>query len=500
MALKGAKRQAGVGDAAWGQATPRAVEIALRFGLGAAPAARRRAWPAEAEIEPGRITLVTGPSGSGKSRLLAALAQQRLDAICVNTLPFPLDVTVLDAVAPGKPLAEALGALSACALAEPALWLRRFAELSVGEQFRARLARAVSLVRSDVDGLLLCDEFGSNLHRRVAKAIAYSLRKLSRRTRIAFVLATAHDDLATDLRADTTIRLSAAGEAMLEPPTLTASGPSFATSYRVERGSLQDYAALASMHYRRSPRIGFVDRVFVLRDDGNGEVLGVVLYGHPPLELSLRNVVTGRRFVRNPVRLNREMRILRRLIIHPDVRGCGFGRRLVAETLPHVGTPFVECLATMGLVHPVFEKAGMRRVGICPAPARQRRWLHELRMLGADVASADFVRTVCCHPRARRIVTQAVAAWYRPSVGNAERRAARQTPAALARTFRQIVGSQPVYYLWSRDAASAGAHPQHGGMGPDVTSGQAFRPESVPMVWREGDSARAVCRQRKQRA
>ncbi|MBN1490481.1 MAG: hypothetical protein JXA69_11245, partial [Phycisphaerae bacterium] len=212
MVLKGAKRQAGVGDAAWGLATPRAVEIALRFGIVAESATRTWAWPPKAEIEPGRITLVTGPSGSGKSRLLAALAQQRPDAICVNSLPFPLDVTVLDGVAPGKPLVEALGVLSACALAEPALWLRRFAELSVGEQFRARLARAVSLLPNDAGGLLLCDEFGSNLHRRVAKAIAYNLRKLSRRTRIAFVLATAHDDLATDLRADTTIRLSAAGE------------------------------------------------------------------------------------------------------------------------------------------------------------------------------------------------------------------------------------------------------------------------------------------------
>ena len=48
----------------------------------------------------------------------------------------------------------------------------------------------------------------------------------------------------------------------------------------------------SAVHYREADELGFVDKVFVLRERGSGERLGIVVYAHPPLELALRNRAT----------------------------------------------------------------------------------------------------------------------------------------------------------------------------------------------------------------
>ncbi len=446
--------------------TPRELDVCLRFGVVPPAATGMAAWPAQVSGRRGSIVLIVGPSGAGKSRMLSRAAEIHPGSRWVRRSDFPRDVSVVDAVAPGEPLVEAVRVLTACSLGEPRLWLRRFEELSDGEQFRAMLARAVSLRRRTPEAPLLCDEFCASLHRRVARAVAFNLRKLVTREGLVVLAATAHDDLTEDLRPDAVIRLSRKGDVTVERPAAEARDaeaagvngcgrPSFARHLEIQRGSMRDFAELSDLHYRDRDRIGCVEGVFVVRDVSQGEVLGVVVYGHPPLELSRRNEATQGRFVRNAALLNREMRILRRLVVHPDVRGCGLGRWLVAQTLPRVGTRYVECLAAMGLVNPVFEKAGMRRVGVCAGSSRREGVLRHLRQMGADPFSAEFVRLVCRRPGVRRIVAQAVYDWYRAGTGGAGDRVARTGPAQLARTFRQLVGSQPVYYLWEREAGGA---------------------------------------------
>lgn len=443
-----------------GGGSARMTEIALRFGVSVSmgPAIA----PAEPAIptSPGSLTLISGPSGSGKSTLLRAVARAHPTARLVQTVPFPSDVPVVDAIAPTRPVDEAIGVLTACGLGEPALWLRRFSELSEGEQFRARLARAVSLVRRETGDRpggkcvpLLCDEFGSNLHRRLARALAFNLRKLTTRERLALVVATSHDDLEQDLSPDRIVRPGGARPCVEEFRRPAAEAVSFASSLRIERGTYADYSAFSSMHYRGGGHLGFVDKVFVCRDGLDGPVLGVAVYAYPTLELKVRNHATGRRFCRRPDCLNRELRLLKRLIVHPDVRGCGIGHWFVRRTLPLVGTRFVECLTAMGAVNPVFEKAGMRRIGWCEPPSLHRRAVAELRAAGVDPGSADFVSQVCRRPAVRRIVAAAVLKWYRATSGKPTEQFAGRTPSELARTFRQLMGSEPVYYLWAADEA-----------------------------------------------
>jgi len=435
------------------QPTARLVEICLRFGIPMIEPAHPHVPDLDLDLRPGTITLVTGPSGAGKSLLLAEIARRFPTAREVSRVPFPLDVAVVDAVAPTRAVDEAMSLLTACGLGEPMLWIRRFDRLSEGEQFRARLARAISLhERQSGAGPLLVDEFGAVLHRRLAKAVAFNLRKLVRRRRLVLVVATAQEDLKRDLAPDTVVRLGE-GAARVESnkPSRGRLTFSLARRLRIERGSLRDYAAFASMHYRKRDNLGFIDRVFVMREGPGGPLLGIVVYGRPALELSLRNRATGGRFVRNAKRLNREVRVLKRLVIHPDVRGCGLGRRLVERTLPLAGTRFVECLAAMGAVHPVFDRAGMRRIGVVRAPSSRDAAVRALAAMGVDPLGADFVSQVRRRQSVRRIVAEAVFDWYRSTTGGGEQRVARQTATVLARTFRQLAGSQPVYFLWSRD-------------------------------------------------
>lgn len=443
--------------------TPRLVEVCLRFGVPLSQGGRTLLSGVSLDLRPGSVTLIAGPSGAGKTLLMRQIARCFPLSQVVGDVDVPADVAVMDAVAPTRPIGEAIGLLTACGLGEPLLWVRSFDALSQGERFRARLARAISLWRRNGGrGPVLCDEFGSLLHARLAKAISFNLRKLAARERLAVVVATSREDIEADLRPDRVIRLVAGhcgtesrpdSFQLLKRPSNDGAGAklSFADNLQVVPGTLRDYEVFAAMHYRQRQQVGFVSSVFVLRDRTNGELLGVVVYGHPSLELALRNKATSGRYVRRARLLNREVRVLKRLIIHPDVRGCGLGHELVRRTLPMAGARFVECLAAMGAVNPVFEKAGMRAVGVCCGSAGSEAALAWLRAAGADPLEATFTSHVRCRPAVRRVVAREVANWYRATTGGGEQRVRRQTPTFLAQTYRQLAGSQPVYFIWAAE-------------------------------------------------
>jgi GNAT superfamily N-acetyltransferase len=330
--------------------------------------------------------------------------------------------------------------------------VRPFAALSDGEKFRARLARAVALhSRCGVAAPLLCDEFCSMLHRRVAKGISHGFRKIVARRKLSAVVACSNEDIIPDLQPHTIAWLRGNGHCRIEERRVFPGRPiSVRRRLTIEPGGKSDYEAFASMHYRASDELGFVDKVFVMRDGAGGEPVGIVVYAHPPLELSLRNQATGGLFSRNPQLLNRSLRILRRLAIHPDLRGCGLGHHLVRKTLPLVGTEYVECLAAMGEFNPVFEKAGMRRVGQYDISVKCRAALEALHAMDIDPNSREFTVQVGRQRRVREVVCGIVADWYAATTGGGECRVVRQSPELLAQTFRGLIGSRPVYYLWRR--------------------------------------------------
>ena len=435
-----------------GRPSRRAAEVGLSFGIPLYGTPVTVIAPTRIHLQPGRIMLLLGPSGSGKSSALEQIERQFSGGCMVQRVSFPPDAAIIDAVAPGAPLGEAAGILTGCGLGEPHLWIRRFGELSAGEQFRARLARALALQsRADTAAPLLADEFCTTLHRRAARAISFNLRKLVLKHNLAAVVASCHDDVIADLQPHTIVRLSGAGRCAVEERSVR---PLRAFSLRrrliIEPGRKRDYAAFAAMHYRAGDELGFVDKVFLLREGRRGEPLGIVVYAHSPLHLALRNQATEGRFAHDPKLLNRRLRILRRLVIHPDVRGCGLGHFLVQRTLPLVGTEYVECLAAMGEFNPVFEKAGMERIGQYALASRQQAALAALRAMDVDPNAREFPLLVARRPRVRAIVARVVFDWYSGTTGGGAARVARQSPQMLAQTFRGLIGSRPVYYLWRR--------------------------------------------------
>jgi N-acetylglutamate synthase-like GNAT family acetyltransferase len=50
------------------------------------------------------------------------------------------------------------------------------------------------------------------------------------------------------------------------------------------------------------------------------------------------------------------------VIVHPVFRATGLATRLVRRMIAECPTPYIEALATMGWVHPFFDRAGMTRI------------------------------------------------------------------------------------------------------------------------------------------
>jgi energy-coupling factor transporter ATP-binding protein EcfA2 len=170
----------------------------------------------ELPIEPKQVVLFTGPSGSGKSSLLRAVARQleheghQLLEIDRLTLP---DLPLVDALP--VPTREALDLLTACGLSEAQLLLRTPGELSDGQRYRFRLALALATLRHDDLSLptgergakwFVADEFTAVLDRTLAQVLAYNLARLARRYGLGCLLATTQEDVAVDLAPDLHVR------------------------------------------------------------------------------------------------------------------------------------------------------------------------------------------------------------------------------------------------------------------------------------------------------
>ena len=74
-----------------------------------------------------------------------------------------------------------------------------------------------------------------------------------------------------------------------------------------------------------------------------------------------------------------------RVVAHPKYRTIGLGQRLVRETLPRAGTPFVELIAVMAKYNPFAERAGMTKIAEQPPAKKALRIAEALCKLGFNV-------------------------------------------------------------------------------------------------------------------
>lgn len=169
-------------------------------------------------IQPSSIVLVLGPSGSGKTSLLQLLEEtgRELDGLVGGEVRLPgnLRAQSFRDFRSEKPLIDAMGEedvysalylLGLAGLSEPALYLKRFRELSKGQQYRAMLAKLMAS-RSNV---WIADEFCANLDPATASIVADSVQRMARRLGVTMLAAAPHcDNFLHSLNPDVVVLLS----------------------------------------------------------------------------------------------------------------------------------------------------------------------------------------------------------------------------------------------------------------------------------------------------
>jgi hypothetical protein len=140
------------------------------------------------------IGLIVGPSGCGKSTVARALFGEAL----VAGFDWPGERSIVDAFPASMGIKEVAGLLSSVGFSSPPSWLRPFACLSNGEQFRVTLARALA----EQPRLAVIDEFTSVVDRTVAQIGCAAVAKTVRRRRQQFIAVACHYDILDWLQPD----------------------------------------------------------------------------------------------------------------------------------------------------------------------------------------------------------------------------------------------------------------------------------------------------------
>tara|TARA_R110000782_G_scaffold53205_12_gene113452 strand:- start:243 stop:1607 length:1365 start_codon:yes stop_codon:yes gene_type:complete len=342
-------------------------------------------------IAPPGVVLLTGPSGSGKSRLLDALAhtarrQGRRVIGCEDPVPHA-GLCVLDTL--GVPTPVALDALSAAGLSEPALWTREPHTLSVGERARLGLAHAMAHARRG--DLVVCDEFATPLDRAAAQALARTASRWAGRAGVTLLAASAHEDLTAFLDTTAIIRVGSPGARNTHPGAVAAP-----ILVRIEPGSIADHDALAPLHYRAGRPATVVRTLRAVRTtpDGRELLAGVLTVSMPVLNAVWRAQAWPGRYTNanrrdTARRLNTELRCISRVIVDPRSRGLGIASQLVRAYLASPLSPATEAVAAMGAVSPFFRTAGMTEYHL-PRPPHDARLSDALEHAGLE--PTDLIR------------------------------------------------------------------------------------------------------------
>jgi len=361
------------------EVTPRTIAVHEAFGLGVDQYQRHVIYDnVELKISPTDVVLITGESGSGKSVLLRELERdirQGLgsDVINIADVAVDPDKPLIDTI--GKTLEEGLELLSRVGLNDAFLFVRRYQQLSDGQKYRYRIAKMMEAGKQ----YWVMDEFCSTLDRDTAKIVAFNVQKLARQERKAVLAATTHTDLFEDLQPSVHIhkRFGKEIEVKYYPNEINREC-SLVQEMRIEQGTLKDYRRLAGFHYRDSKGIVACQRVFVLKR--GDEVAGVIVYSSPAVAAFGRKKAFSRQLSIEEV--NRDLTLISRVVIHPKYRTIGLGVKLVKETLPLAGKPYVETVAVMARYNPFFEHAGLTKIAESKPDPKILEAVEKLRAFG----------------------------------------------------------------------------------------------------------------------
>jgi hypothetical protein len=192
-------------------------------------------------LEPKQVVLFSGESGSGKSSLMRAAANQLQGVVNLSDIQFTDDI-LIDQL--GLSFEASMSLLSTCGLSEARLMLRTPLELSDGQRYRFALAMAMA----QQPDWIVADEFAAMLDRTLAKVLAVNLRKYADRTSTGFLLATTHEDLLEDLAPDVHIACRQG-----EPPVITRAADTVTTTSTLKKNGTSASSRISGSVPRPKP-------------------------------------------------------------------------------------------------------------------------------------------------------------------------------------------------------------------------------------------------------
>ncbi len=186
--------------------SPRVQQVRGLFDLAPEKTSRLR-WEVSLPIEerPWNIGLITGPSGCGKSTIARRLWPR--ETLQSAALTWPRNRALLDAFPESASVKDVTALLSAVGFSSPPAWLRPFAVLSTGQQFRVTLARLLAEALAGPASpagppLVVLDEYTSVVDRTVAQVGSAAAARAVREHGLRFVAVTCHDDVIDWLQPD----------------------------------------------------------------------------------------------------------------------------------------------------------------------------------------------------------------------------------------------------------------------------------------------------------
>lgn len=267
-----------------------------------------RSWIVELPDTAGQwhVGAIVGPSGSGKS----VIARQAFANGYTVSYEWPADRAIIDAFPEAASVHDITAALNAVGFSSPPDWVKPFGVLSVGQQFRANLARAL-LSPAPV---IAFDEFTSTVDRQVAQFGSAAVARAVRGSGRKFVAVTCHYDVLDWLQPDWVLDTADAGRLLRrgrdEYRQLVKPRPPIQLDIR--RAPRRLWAAFEHHHYL-SPTLHRQSRCYaaVWRDRPIAFCAVIQNMGHK-----------GRRRVH-------------RLVVLPDYQGMGVGLRLLDAVAAH---------------------------------------------------------------------------------------------------------------------------------------------------------------------
>lgn len=320
------------------------------------------------------VVLVTGSSGSGKSQAIPhLLSRMGGEPITPDDLPHhdgPL-ISTWD-IGP----AEAAGRLTAVGLSDAYTWARVPAELSVGQRCRWDLARLIWSGRP----LIVIDEWLAHLDRVTARAVAWATGRALRANGMQALLLTAHHDIAPDLCPDLQVHMRYGDTPELSYGVGDAPACSLVSQVAYRAGDRRDWQRLKALHYAAGDP-ATTHSIHVIEHPEISGIAGVAVMSYPDLHSAARNVATSDAYSiagssQAAKRLNREVLKLSRLVITPEVRGCGMARLLVNAAVSECGARWVECVTAMGRYNSFLASCGFREIpqGLADVEAALMDW------------------------------------------------------------------------------------------------------------------------------